>query len=253
MFNFLPYKTYGSNNKIIIVKNGKKQELKHKIRGLTIDIAGNNNYVEIEFPTAFEKTLIKMRGNEIKFIMKKTSSIMKDVFFDLENYAEVYIGEDSRFNTKNTWICVNNNITGQPHKLVIGKNAQMGANLLIRTADGHSLFNDGEELPYNEPQDVIIGDDVWVATNCTILKGAVIPSNTVVGASSVVTKKFTEEGTILAGNPAKVIRKNISWKRKPYGPYIDMINRQKNGGNTQSEKQVLIKKLKRKIKKAFNI
>ena len=34
-------------------------------------------------------------------------------------------------------------------------------------------------------------------------------------------KKFTESGTIIAGNPAKIIKKGVSWKRMPYGRFMN--------------------------------
>lgn len=49
------------------------------------------------------------------------------------------------------------------------------------------------------------------------LKNGNLPPNTVVAADAVVTKTFTEEFTILAGNPAKVIKRNVMWDEvSPY-------------------------------------
>ncbi|NPD87000.1 hypothetical protein HNS38_19770 [Lentimicrobium sp. L6] len=53
---------------------------------------------------------------------------------------------------------------------------------------------------------IIIEDNVWVGAKCTILPGVKIGKNTVVGASSVVTKSFGSN-VMIAGNPAKEIKK----------------------------------------------
>ena len=45
------------------------------------------------------------------------------------------------------------------------------------------------------------------------MKKVEIQDGSVVGANSVVTKKFNEPNIIIAGNPAKIIRRNILWKR----------------------------------------
>ena len=132
-----------------------------------------------------------------------------------------------------------------PHKLVIGKRAQFGRELTIRTSDGHSIYNIGEKLPYNEPEDIIIGDDVWIAQRSTIIKGAQIPSNCVVGACSLVNKKFEEEGCIIAGNPAKVIKRNIRWEFDPYGHVLNKHN--KNISDEKNIKHMIIKRLRRKL------
>ena len=53
---------------------------------------------------------------------------------------------------------------------------------------------------------VVIGDDVWVGANSTILKGAKIGSGSIVATGSVVLKGEYPENSLIAGNPAKVIK-----------------------------------------------
>jgi acetyltransferase-like isoleucine patch superfamily enzyme len=57
--------------------------------------------------------------------------------------------------------------------------------------------------------DVIIGNDVWIATNAVIMSGVKIGDGAVIGAYSIVTKDVPPY-TIVAGNPAKQIRKRFS-------------------------------------------
>jgi acetyltransferase-like isoleucine patch superfamily enzyme len=56
--------------------------------------------------------------------------------------------------------------------------------------------------------DVIIGNDVWIATNAVIMSGITIGDGAVIGAYSIVTKDVPPY-TIVAGNPAKRIRKRF--------------------------------------------
>lgn len=44
--------------------------------------------------------------------------------------------------------------------------------------------------------------------NSVILPGVVLGEHTVVGAGSIVTKSFSEGYCVIAGNPAKIIKKN---------------------------------------------
>ena len=53
---------------------------------------------------------------------------------------------------------------------------------------------------------VVIGKGCWIAPGCVILPGVTIGENSVVGSSSVVTKDV-EPYTVVAGNPAKFIKK----------------------------------------------
>lgn len=53
--------------------------------------------------------------------------------------------------------------------------------------------------------DVIIGSDVWLCANCTILSGVTIGHGAVVGTGAVVTRDV-EPYAIVAGNPARTVR-----------------------------------------------
>jgi acetyltransferase-like isoleucine patch superfamily enzyme len=56
---------------------------------------------------------------------------------------------------------------------------------------------------------VVIGNDVWIATNAVIMSGIKIGDGAIIGAYSIVTKDVPPY-TIVAGNPAKQIRKRFS-------------------------------------------
>ena len=56
--------------------------------------------------------------------------------------------------------------------------------------------------------DTIIGNDVWIGQNVTILPGVHIGDGVIIGANSVVGNNV-EPYTIIAGNPAKEIRKRL--------------------------------------------
>jgi acetyltransferase-like isoleucine patch superfamily enzyme len=51
---------------------------------------------------------------------------------------------------------------------------------------------------------------VWIGKNAVILKGIIIGEGSVIAAGAVVTKDVPDH-CLVAGVPAKVIRKNIEW------------------------------------------
>lgn len=55
----------------------------------------------------------------------------------------------------------------------------------------------------------IIGNDVWIGANCTILQGVHIGDGAIIGGGSVVTKDVPEN-TIVFGSPAKFYKKRFS-------------------------------------------
>ena len=91
----------------------------------------------------------------------------------------------------------------------IGKHTSIGGNVKIFDHDFHPI-NPQERL--NHPNSgmktrpVDIGENVFIGVNVIILKGSKIGNNCVVGAGAVVSGAF-EDNTVIAGNPARVIRK----------------------------------------------
>ncbi len=88
-------------------------------------------------------------------------------------------------------------------KIVIGKGTYIANGAGIITAN-HNVKCLDEHLP---PQEVVLGKKCWIGMNSIILPGVHLGDNTIVGAGAVVTKSFPEGNVIIAGNPAKIIKK----------------------------------------------
>lgn len=85
----------------------------------------------------------------------------------------------------------------------IGDGTMIGMNVAIVTLN-HGL--DLETRSTTFPSPVVIGKNVWIGTNATILPGVTIGDNSVVAAGAVVTKDVTEN-TVVAGVPATFMKK----------------------------------------------
>lgn len=87
-------------------------------------------------------------------------------------------------------------------KVRIGDYTQIGPNVNIISAN-HRV----EDLREHLPEEVTIGRYGWLGAGSTVLPGVTLGDFTVVGAGSVVTKSFPDGFVVIAGNPARLIRK----------------------------------------------
>ncbi|WP_425548467.1 DapH/DapD/GlmU-related protein [Brevibacterium yomogidense] len=55
------------------------------------------------------------------------------------------------------------------------------------------------------PAPIVIGTNVWIGSNATVLAGVTIGAHAVVAAGSVVTKDVPENAVVV-GSPARVVR-----------------------------------------------
>ncbi len=85
----------------------------------------------------------------------------------------------------------------------IGDYTNFGPNVGLISAN-HDLKNNSSHKKSNP---IVIGKKCWIGMNVVILPEVELGDNTIVGANSVVTKSFKEGYCVLAGNPAKIIKK----------------------------------------------
>lgn len=87
--------------------------------------------------------------------------------------------------------------------VTLGDGCQIGHNVVFATLN-HGLSP--EERPITYPAPIVLGKNVWVGSNATILQGVTIGENAVVAAGAVVTRDVPAN-TIVGGVPARFIRK----------------------------------------------
>ncbi|MDR1089633.1 MAG: CatB-related O-acetyltransferase [Prevotella sp.] len=109
-------------------------------------------------------------------------------------------------------------------KLIIGKFCQIAKGVTFMMNGANHKMNAFSTYPFyifegwgasapsiNEfplKGDTIIGNDVWIGENATILAGVKIGDGAIIGAQSIVASDV-EPYTIVGGNPAKPIRKRF--------------------------------------------
>lgn len=209
----------GNNNQIIFNCDNIKKVERNMPKGLKISISGNNNFISIEYPLKITDTCISMTNDNNSFEIKSSKHKLNGAYFSIADGSSVRIGKNSEICTGNVRV-VCNGCYKTPHKLVIGDECHIARDTLIRTSDGQTLVDPETNMAINEPQDIIIGNHVWLMSRCMIVKGAVISDNSAVAPYSFVNKRFYDKNVLLAGIPAKVKKENIKWDTRSYNIYM---------------------------------
>ena len=105
----------------------------------------------------------------------------------------VFIGNNTEFNISNRISIGNNTLIASNCKFIDHDHGLDSKNILIK-------------LQEHKVVPISIDENVWIGTNCTILKGVSIGKGSVVGAGSVVNKNVPKY-EIWGGVPAKLIKK----------------------------------------------
>lgn len=142
-------------------------------------------------------------------------SILKvtgDIYF--QGKAKIGVGAKIMVSGKLT-LGNNFDITGDA-TIICAKEIQIGDGTMIAwqsilmDTDQHAIYNFDNTI-INQDKKITIGNDVWIGAKSFILKGSAIPNGCIVGANTTISKEFIQKNTIIAGNPAKILRDNIQW------------------------------------------
>lgn len=104
--------------------------------------------------------------------------------------------------TRTPGLATNCHIDGR-NGIIIEENVWIGPRVSLISMN-HELIDFNK---FTKAKPIIIRKNCWIATNAIILAGVEIGEHTVIAAGAVVTKSFLEGNQILAGNPAKIIKK----------------------------------------------
>jgi len=183
--NHCNFRIIGNGNRVII-------DERVNLSGVLFTIAGDNNLIHISECCKFENGC---------------------VLWIEDNYCKIEVGKHS------TFVQVHLAATENNSSIIIGENCMFSNDIDIRTSDSHSIIdkNSGERINY--AQNVAIGKHVWVGAHSSILKGADVPDDVIIATRSTVTRSINHqkdfsEGVIVAGTPAKVVRKCVNWDWK---------------------------------------
>lgn len=174
----------GRNNR---VKIGKASQAS----AIHITINGNNNTIEIVEPLSIKDLTIAC-GNHFPIY---NSKILIGKKFSIEPNSKILLFQSG---------CT----------LKVGEDCMLSSNITIRLGEfPHLLFDLSSSQIITGKSELTVGNHVWIGENSYLTKSADIPDECVIGANSVVTRRFTECNSIIAGNPATIVKRKIKWLR----------------------------------------
>ena len=104
--------------------------------------------------------------------------------------------------------------------ITLGDNCLVGHNVVFATLN-HGFAP--EERQSMLPAPIVVGRNVWIGSNSTILQGVTIGDNSIIAAGSVVTKDVPANA-IVAGVPARFIR-SISPEEEKQQKQCSVLNK----------------------------
>lgn len=123
---------------------------------------------------------------------------------EISGVGNIYMGHDVYLGPEATLLTTR-------AKIRIGNYVMTGPRLTIITdiLDRPMMeLTDEDKLPDND-QDVVVGDDVWMGSGVTILKGVHVSDHCVIAAGAVVTKDVEPEYSIWGGVPARCLASRL--------------------------------------------
>lgn len=151
----------------------------------------------VGFMNRHDRTFLNIAG---KIDFQRNFSIGRGCRFDIGPGAAATFGS-GYVAAQSTFIIM--------HGLTVGDGCAISWGCQFLDEDFHQIAYTGRK---DKSSEIIIGSQVWIGSNVSVLKGATIPDGCVVASGSVVGAKFTEKNSLIAGSPARIIRRNIEWK-----------------------------------------
>jgi acetyltransferase-like isoleucine patch superfamily enzyme len=150
----------------------------------------------VGFSVTSDTTLLRVRGT---LIFSGKFAIGRGCRFDISanataNFGSGYVTADTKFVITDF--------------LRIGDDCAISWDCLFLDSDFHTISYKNQHLRL---RGIEIGKKVWIGCGVKILKGARIPDGCVVAAGSIVISAFDEPNCLIAGQPAKISRRNIEW------------------------------------------
>lgn len=220
-----------------LAENGYKEFIDYWYANRTVILDGSNSYKDLygnEYCGENYKLRLTLQNGGKLFLGRRCK--FDTIYITAANQAQIRIGDDVRLRGTIVLVgdyfseikicdhvtsCTNLYISSvQESKIEIGEDSMFSRDVVIRAGNCHNVFDlENNRNLSSGGRSVIIGKHVWIGHRAVLFNGCEIGNGSIVGINAFVNKKFPENCS-LAGNPAKVIKRNVAWRRESF-PYFD--------------------------------
>lgn len=193
------------------------KDLSHALHpGLKIKINGTGNLVYLQEPIYFKESLLHINSSHNIIAFGPTKRlVMLNVCITDGDHQCLRIGKN--FSCGRTKILMHEEYV----PVTIGEDCMFSADVVMMNSDCRCISTtESNTICSNFARGIKIGNHVWVGRGAAIFKNAGMADGSILGAYSVLAKNFTETNIALAGNPAKIVKTNISWDRMSVTKFI---------------------------------
>lgn len=141
--------------------------------------------------------IMRLRGFLYSLMMKRcgrdfqvTASAVINSLAGLSVGSHVYIAQFTV--VTGPQISIGNEVMFGPHCVIIGGN--------------HQYSGSSYRFAKSVAEPIVIEDGCWIGAHCTILAGTVLPSESILGAGSVLDKSQQQPRSLYAGTPARLVK-----------------------------------------------
>jgi maltose O-acetyltransferase len=195
-----------------LISNTPALELETIVRGLLVhyffhvsnkqivEVTGGSTVVNLLAPTVFKgQGRIRLSPTTVFGWVTSPGSYSCSYIEARNPGAVIEIGERTTIN--NTAVLI-----AEGAGIKIGARCLIGTELQVLDTNAHELELGRRHLPDSRTKQVVVGDDVFIGSRVTLLKGCRIGDGCVIAAGSVVSPSFEAPAmSIVAGNPARVV------------------------------------------------
>ena len=172
---------------------------------------------KVELPETVERAMIKIGFGDVGHYDRKRSRGIWQVSGTVSFGGKASIGHGSKLSVRgHLSLGADFNMTAEStivcaKEIRFGDDCLLAWDILVMDTDEHPLYNKENER-INPDKAILVGDHVWVGCKCVLLKGAEVPSDTVVAAGTLLTSAVAGDHQVIGGNPLVALKSDVHWE-----------------------------------------